>query len=344
MRKKILVILLVLVLGNFPLYGCSGQTDPRSLAFAPEESQRLVIYTSHKEEVWWPVIKEFEERTGIWVDVVSGGTNEMLERIAREADSPQADVMFGGGVESLEFYRDCFAPYTCAEAEALQPQFRAPDDLWTPFSSLPVVLIYNTKLVDAQEVTGWKDLLSPEFRGEIAFADPNISGSCFTGLVTLVDALGGDWDAAIRGFADNLDGRQLDSSGGVLTSVAGGTDWIGITLEETALKRIAAGDDIALVYPDDGTSSVPDGSALVKGAPHADNAKWFLDFTVSRDVQQLLAAQSYRRPVRTDVEPAQELPDLDSLPLVDYDVGWASEHRNAILMAWAFYLGGEEEP
>lgn len=344
MRKKVLSILLVLVLGALSLCGCSAQTDPRSLAFAPEESQRLIIYTSHKEEVWWPIVKEFEERTGIWVDVVSGGTNELLDRIVQEGDSPQADVMFGGGVESLEFYRDWFIPYTCKEAQAIQPQFRATDDLWTPFSSLPVVLIYNTKLVDPLEVTQWRDLLSPKFRGEIAFADPGISGSCFTGLVTLLDALGGDWDVAIRSFADNLDGRQLDSSGGVLTSVAGGTDWIGVTLEETALKRIAAGDDIALVYPADGTSSVPDGSALVKGAPHTDNAKRFLDFTVSWDVQQLLATQSYRRPVRTDVEPGQDLPDLDSIPLVDYDVGWASENRDAILMAWAFYLGGEEEP
>lgn len=36
-----------------------------------------MVYTSHKEEVYWPIIKEFEERTGIWVEVVSGGTNEL---------------------------------------------------------------------------------------------------------------------------------------------------------------------------------------------------------------------------------------------------------------------------
>ncbi|MGE4276173.1 MAG: ABC transporter substrate-binding protein [Lawsonibacter sp.] len=343
MRNQILSMLLALGTA-LSLSGCSTGGDPQALAFAPEESQRLTVYTAHKEEVWWPIVKEFEERTGIWVDVVSGGTNELLERIAQEEDSPKADVMFGGGVESLEFYRDCFQPYTCAESEKLQTQVRVPDDLWTPFSSLPVVLIYNTKLVDPQEITRWGDLLSPEFRGKIAFADPSISGSCFTGLVTLLDALGGDQDGTIRCFVDSLDGRQLDSSGAVLTSVAGGTDWIGVTLEETALKRIAAGDDIALVYPADGTSSVPDGSALVAGAPHEDNAKRFLDFTVSWDVQQLLATQFYRRSVRTDVELGQKLPDLAELSLVDYDVGWASENRNAILMAWAFYLGGEEEP
>lgn len=345
MEKKMLPILITVALGMVLLLSsCSQAADQLPLNCAPEEEQRLVIYTSHKEEVWWPIVKEFEERTGIWVDVVSGGTNELLECIAQEEESPQADVMFGGGVESLESYRNCFTPYTCAEADKISAQFRAPDDLWTPFSSLPVVLIYNTKLVVPQQVIGWSDLLSSQFRGKIAFADPSISGSCFTGLVTMLYALGGEQEETLQRFAFNLDGRQLDSSGAVLTTVAGGTDWVGVTLEETALKRIAAGDDIALVYPDDGTSSVPDGSAIVKHAPHEDNARRFLDFTISLDVQQLLADQFYRRSVRSDVEPVQKLKDLTDVSLVDYDVSWASRNRNAILMSWAFYLGGEGEP
>lgn len=342
MRK---VRLLSLSLACLLLSGCVSRGAPAPLPDClPAEEERLVIYTSHKEEVWWPIVKEFEERTGIWVDVVEGGTNELLEQISEEQEAPKADVMFGGGVESLESYRDCFTPYTCAGAGAILDSFRASDDLWTPFSSLPVVLIYNTKLVDSARVTGWHDLLSPAFRGKIAFADPGISGSCFTGLVTLLYALGGQQDTTLSRFARNLDGRLLDGSGAVLTAVAGGTDWVGVTLEETALKRIAAGDDIALVYPDDGTSSVPDGSALVKGAPHGENAKRFLDFTVSRDVQQLLVSQFYRRSVRDDVTPVQELADLAQVPLVDYDVSWASAHRDEILMDWSFYLGGEVAP
>ncbi len=342
--KRALSMLLAVALG-LPLSGCAGAERRPPPDCAPEESQRLVIYTSHKEEVWGPIVKEFELRTGIWVDVVSGGTNEVLERLAQEGNHPAADVMFGGGVESLEYYRACFTPYVCAEAEALRPQFRAPDDLWTPFSSLPVVLIYNTKLVDPRWVTGWRDLLSSRFRGKIAVADPSVSGSSFTGIVTFLYALSGTWEERLRQLAANLAGRQLDGSGEMLTSVANGTDWVGFTLEETALKRMAAGDDIALVYPADGTSSVPDGSALVKGAPHEDNAKLFLDFTVSRDVQQLLVEQFYRRSVRSDVEPAQGGPAaLDTVPLIDYDVGWASQNRDAILMSWAFYLGGEGAP
>ena len=116
--RRVLALLLVLC-----LTGCAAPAEPPN-GYAPDEAHRLTIYTSHKEEVYRPIVREFEARTGIWVTVVTGGTNELLERIASEAAAPQADVMFGGGVESLEAYRDRFVPYTCAEAEHLQPQFR----------------------------------------------------------------------------------------------------------------------------------------------------------------------------------------------------------------------------
>lgn len=339
MRRKFLPLLVLLLL----LSGCAaGGKASETERYAPEDANRLVIYTSHKEEIYWPIIQEFEQRTGIWVGVVTGGTNELLERIEREKDTPAADVMFGGGVESLESYRDCFAPYTSSQTMYIQERFRDGDGLWTPFSALPVVLIYNTKLVEQGQLTGWNDLLSPAFRGRIAFADPGVSGSCYTGLVTLMHAEGGQ--EALQRFAEAMGGRQLNDSGDVLTSVAEGTDLAGITLEGSALQHMAAGEDIALVYPADGTSCVPDAGALIKGAPHEDNAKLFLDFTVSRDVQELLPARFYRRPVRSDVEAGPELAGLSDLVLIDYDVDWASAQREAVLMTWAFFLGGEGPP
>ena len=331
MKKRFLLLFLLLL-----LTGCGGtQTAP--LSCTPPESQRLVVYTSHKEEVYTPIIREFEERTGIWVEVVTGGTNELLQQIEKEQDAPRADVMFGGGVESLESYRDCFTPYICREADQIRDGFQSQCGYWTPFSALPVVLIYNTKLVRAESVTSWVDLEKPAFRGNIAFADPQISGSSYTALVTRILAGGGE--DCLAGFRSALEGRQSDSSGAVLSDVARGSALVGITLEETALQHISAGEDIALVYPADGTSCVPDGSALVKGAPHEENARRFLDFTVSEDVQSLVGQRFCRRAVRGDIPADPALPALSTLNLVDYDVEWASQNRDRLLSDWAFLLG-----
>lgn len=331
MKKWILFPLLA------ALFLSACQKTERTTEYTPDESMRLTIYTSHKEEVYMPIVREFEERTGIWVDVITGGTNELLERIESQQDNVEADVMFGGGVESLKAYEHCFSPYVVGSSGSIREPHQAEDAVWTPFSALPVVLIYNTKLVSPDKITGWSSLSDPIFRGRIAFADPAISGSSFTALATQILA-GNSMGKTLATLAENLQGKILSSSGDVLNAVADGSYLVGITLEETALKYIAAGADLAMVYPEEGTSCVPDASAIVKGAPHSENAKKFLDFTVSYEVQQMLSESSYRRPVRSDIPAGESLLPLQDIVLVDYDIDWACKNRDVILSDWSFYL------
>ena len=326
MKKLFLLILAASLL----LSGCAGEAAVAGTLPKPEN--RLVVYTSHKQEVYTPIIREFEERTGIWVELVTGGSSELLERIQAEKDAPRADVMFGGGVESLESYRHLFQSVRCADEEQLSGSLRQQEDLWTPFSALPLVLIYNTKLVNPARLTGWSDLNRREFRGKVAFADPTKSGSSFTALATLFRSGG---EASLKALAEGLQGSQLSSSGEVLRAVADGEALVGITLEETALQRIAAGANLGLVYPKEGTSCVPDGTAVIAGAPHPDSARAFLEFTVSREVQQLLGEGFYRRSVRSDITVPASLPAMEQLELVNYDVRWASENRETLLSLWA---------
>ena len=333
MKRLLCLALMVLLL----LSGCAQGTDVS--AFAPGEEERLVIYTSHKEEVYGPIIKEFQQRTGIWVEVVTGGSGELLERIAMEAEGgqPACDLMFGGGVESLAAYEDCFEPCTPEGVENLRGVGLSEGGLWTPFSSLPLVLIYNTRLVSEGELTGWADLLDPRWKGRIAFADPTVSGSSYTAALTLFSCIeGDDWDI-LAALVDNLDGGALPDSGDVVESVRSGSRYIGVTLEETALKQRSP--ELGIVYPAEGTSAVPDGCALIKGAKHAENARAFLDFVLGRDVQELLVSDLHRRSVRTDVHAPEDLPSEAELGIIDYDVHWAGALKEEFIRRWTELCG-----
>ena len=309
--------------------------EEAAAGLAPGEEERLVVYTSHKEEVYGPIVKEFEDRTGLWVEVVTSGTNELLERIAAEGTEPKGDVMFGGGVESLQMYEDCFEPYAGAGSELLKPGLRPEGDRWTPFSSLPVVLIYNPRLVSPGRLTGWGNLLEPEWRGKIAFADPAVSGSSYTAAITMLSCLEGDFWENLARFEDNLDGNILEDSGDVVTEVDTGSCLVGVTLEQTALQRLGQGSNIAIVYPAEGTSALPDGTALIAGARHRDNAVQFLEFVQSADVQALVVSDFARRSVRTDVADREELPGEEEIGVIDYDAHWASGIKEEFLERWA---------
>ena len=333
MKRLLCFALMALLL----LSGCAQGTDVS--AFAPGEEERLVIYTSHKEEVYGPIIKEFQQRTGIWVEVVTGGSGELLERIAMEAEGgqPACDLMFGGGVESLAADEDCFEPCTPEGVENLRGVGLSEEGLWTPFSSLPLVLIYNTRLVSEGELTGWADLLDPRWKGRIAFADPTVSGSSYTAALTLFSCIeGDDWDI-LAALVDNLDGGALPDSGDVVESVRSGSRYIGVTLEETALKQRSP--ELGIVYPAEGTSAVPDGCALIKGAKHAENARAFLDFVLGRDVQELLVSDLHRRSVRTDVHAPEDLPSEAELGIIDYDVHWAGDLKEEFIRRWTELCG-----
>lgn len=305
--------------------------------YAPADDRRLVIYTSHKVEIYQPIIREFEQRMGIWVQVTSGGTNDMLKQIALENDYPQADLMFGGGVESLNAYSDYFAELPaniCGELDT----HASISNKWLPFSLLPIVLIYNRKLV-TQPPDGWADLLDSQWRGSIAYAKPDVSGSSYTALITLLLAVSGEDEDILRSFYQNLGGKLLDSSGDVVGAVSDGDCAIGITLEETALKGIAAGEEIGIVYPAEGTSNVPDGIAVIKDCAHLENALAFIRFVLGEDVQRRLITTYYRHSVLSSL--SDEDTQTQGMKMLDYDIQWASDQKDAILAQWNALIAGE---
>ncbi|MBS6954964.1 MAG: extracellular solute-binding protein [Enterocloster asparagiformis] len=301
-------------------------------ALAPAEEDRLIIYTSHLEDTYAPIIREFEERTGIWVQVETGGSVELLERIAAESENPRCDVIFGGGVETLDSFSDRFSPYISAESKNLPAEYVQKDGLWTPFSIPPTVLIYNPKLVRTNPPTGWASLLNPAWKGKIAFANPETSGSSYTALATLLQILPGHKEELLRTFFDNLDGRLVPDSSSVVSEVADGSCYIGVTLEENALRSMKKGYDIAMVYPEEGTSAIPDGLAIIAGCRHEENARRFVDFTLGEDVQTYLSRSCNLRAVRKDVpQPGEITGEFLTFP---YDIDWAADSQEDILALW----------
>ena len=333
------------------LFSSCGRRTEGEMLKAPAEDKRLLIYTSHKEELWKPIVKEFEERTGIWVEVVSGGTNLLLEEIAEKKGEVDADLFFGGGVESLNAFSDYFIPYEAKGIEEVDPQFRSATEVWTPFSALPVVLIYNEKLLSPEELGSWKDVLAPKYKGKIAMANPAYSASAFTGLLSFEKAVQEETDSTedsdgdkeiLPRIAKQLDGKEYTDSGEVPEAVADGSKLVGITLEETALKYMAKGENIGIVYPKEGTTVVPDAGAILKGAKHLENAQKFLDFSISKDCQDILQKRFHRRAVLTSMAGEGE-PSLLEIKRLSYDVSKISAERNRVLTDWSFYMGLIEE-
>ncbi len=334
--KIVLISLLAL-----SLVACSGKKEDDK----GKTSDTLTVYSPHPAETINLVVKEFTQKTGIKVDVVAAGTGELLKRVEAEDGKPLGDVLWGGGAESLASYTKYFEAYESPELKHIDPQYYDKDFKWIGESPLPMVLMYNTNLVDeANAPKSWEDILKPEFKGKIAMADPAKSGSAYTIVATMVQAFGKDngkgWDF-IKDFYNNLDGKILTSSSGVYKGVADGEYAVGLTLEKEAIKYVLNGANVKIAYPEEGTSAIPDGVAIIKDAQNMDNAKKFVDFVLSQETQEIMSKQLSRRSIRNDADAPEGLEPLSTIKLVDYDFNWAASDKEAILKQWKDIIIGQ---
>ena len=304
-----------------------------SAAFA---AGSLVVYSPHDADPLQAGLALFQAAyPDIKVEYIAAGTGELLQRVAAESENPLADVLWGGGADSLAAFKPYFQPYVSANDAVIGENFKDAEDLWIGESPLPMVLFYNkTMVTDEEAPKTWEDLLNPKWKGKIAYASPAKSGSAYTQLCTMILAAGGPegggWDF-VEKFYQNLDGKLQDSSGNCHKLVASGEYAIGVTIEKSAVLY-ADNPEVAFVYPAQ-DSAVPDGVAIIKDCPNLDNAKLFVDFVTGLECQKAQNVDWKRRPVRSDLEP-QGLVQLADIDLLDYDFDWAATQKEAIIEKW----------
>lgn len=298
------------------LSSCQSGPETAPMPAVPD----LVLYTAQEEEIYEPIIKEFEERTNLMVKVERGSSEEMTGRLEDEEERPDWDVVFGVGIETLEQSKEHWQVYKSPEAAFITESFQCEDNRWTSFSALPLVIMYNTNVVTYRELpVGWNSLLEPRWKGRIAFVDPRRSDVYSAALVTAVHT----WEKRgdyLEQFMENLEYGTLNSMQEVNAGILDGRYSLGVTMEESAQALLSEGADVDYIYPQEGTTALPDGTAIVKGCSNPDAARQFLDFTVSRDTQRILVSDLNRRSVRSDVPPLPGLSPIGRLPLIEMDL------------------------
>ena len=318
--KKVLACILVLTL----LCGCA----------LAEGS--LILYYSHASDWSDPIIQGFAEKYDVDVELVGLGTGELISRIIAESANPQADILWGGVVESYIPIEEYLASYESPQIPNLQAGTWDEDNFkWYPFDLEPMVMIYNTELVE-EAPTSWADLLREDFKGTIASADPVQSSSAFGVIQSIIAAYGqedGGGYAFLEQFVPQLDGKLTSGSSAVYKGVSDGEYAIGLTYEEAALKYIAAGATIDVVYPSEGTGILISPVAMVNGAPNEENAKLFIDYVLSEEAQSQLAAVN-RRSSRTDIALPDNFVPTAEIPKADYSTEWVVEHTEEFNEVW----------
>lgn len=320
MPKSLLALAGSLVLAA-SLTSCGGD-DPNA--------EKVVVYCALDQIFSEPLLKRFEEETGIEVearfDVEASKTVGLVNAIRAEDTHTLCDVFWNNEVAHTVALAEegRLLAYDSPSAAEIPELFRDPERRWTGFAARARILIVNTEKMDASKLTSMWDLTQPEHRGVACMARP-LTGTTLTHVVALHERLGPEES---KRYLDGVVNNDTNLSSGNATNmklVRSGELAFGWTDTDDFNVAREGGFPVVAVYPDQapgpngeeplGTMLIPNTLSILAKAPHAENAKRLVDWLLRPEIEAELAqARSAQIPVR----PGVERPDHVKSPGVDF--------------------------
>ncbi len=295
-----------------------------------DNSNEVIVYTSVDQIFSEPILKGFEDETGIEVKVVydteETKSTGVLNRLIAEKNNPQCDLFWSGDpVRTIVLKnKDITSPYKPAVADDIDVVFKDPDNHWTGFSARARVLIYNKDLLEPIEVPqSIFDLTKEKYKGKIAIANPLFGTTTFH-IAALFTIMG---DEKARQFLADLKNNNIviaTSNGDVKKRVIQGEVTCGLTDTDDAYEAIKEGANIGIVFLDQkgiGSLIMPNTVNLIKRSPNPGNGERLMNYLLGKETEAKLAKSCAQMPLHKGVEIPDDIPSLDNIiPMkIDYD-------------------------
>jgi len=296
------------------LAGCGTGTDAGG-------EDTLTVYSGREEEIVEPLLRTFEERTGIDLDVRYGDSAELAATIAEEGDNTPADVFFAQDPGSLGAVEEegLLASLPEDSLERVPPRFRDPDGHWVGTSGRARVVVYNTDELSEddlpQTVWGFAD---ERWKGRIGLAPTNAS---FQAFVTAMRLTAGD--ERTRRWLERIEAnepKRYEKNTPVVEAVASGEIDVGLVNHYYLylVKEEQPGAPIANHFLRDGDPGAlvsVAGVAILEPSEESEAAERLVEFLLSDEGQRFYAteAEEAEYPLVQGIAPREGLPPLSSL-------------------------------
>jgi iron(III) transport system substrate-binding protein len=310
-------------------------------------SKKLTVYAALNESDMMQIKEQFKLDTGIDIQYLIFSAGDAAAKVQSELKSPKADVMVGG---SCEFYenlvkQNAFTSYKSPNAKGIDAQFNDPKGYWQGWYMGVLGIVYNTdrfekelKPLGVKEPKTWDDLLDPRYKGLFITSNPSTAGGGYIFVADQLFRLGETkgWD-----YLNKLNANvhhYTKTAGEPISLVATGQFIVGMAWTHDIMKQAKAGYPIKVVVPEN-TAFEIGGSAIIKGAKNSANAKKFIDWLLTKEVQQMNTNMSNRYSVRKDITPPSGVVKLQDVKLVKYDRAKASAQKPDVVKKFLAMIG-----
>lgn len=287
-------------------------------AFALAGSADIVVYNGRSQYGDEQAFKAFEEETGLDVELRGGTAPELYERLRREGEATDADLLVTTDLANL---------WRAEEAGLLEPveldsnvELHAADGAWWGISTRLRVPMRSTERVDEGAITSYEDLGNPDFRGRVCLRTSNNEYN----QSWVADRIAKHGEARTKALLESIMANEpkiLGSDVDVLEAIAAGDCDIGLTNHYYLARELKEDPDfpVAPAWPEDGAHTNVSGVGLVRGAEHRADAIRLMEFLTGREAQEAIV-ENGEFAANPDVPPAEHIRDWAGVKTDPIDV------------------------
>ena len=276
-----------------------------------ESEQSVSVYSHRHYDVDQRLYDEFTEQTGIQVNVVKAGADELIQRLEAEGEDTPADILIT--VDAGRLYRakerNLLQPIRSEILEARIPDhLRDPENYWFGLTKRARIIAYAPERIAAGALSTYEDLTNAKWSNQVSVRSSNniYNQSLLASIIAhLGESEARQWArGVVENFARSPKGNDRDQLKAIAAGIANiavvNTYYIGIMTHSDNAEERRIAQSLNILFPNQqgrGTHINVSGAGVTKYAPHAENAVRLLEFLVSDEAQREFAAANYEYPV-----------------------------------------------
>lgn len=318
-RFVIATSLLLVALASIVIPIPPSNNGEHLLDAAEAQGTTLTIYSGRNENLVGPIIEQFEQDTGIEVDVHYGDTASLALTLLEEGENTPADVFFAqdAGALGLLSNSDLLEPLPAYILDSVEPRFRSTEDEWVGVTGRARVIAYNTDaLAEADMPESLLDFGDPEWQGRLGFAPTNASFLAHLTAIRVSEA-----DDAARTLIEDLlanEALQYENNMQAVAAVAAGEIDAALVNHYYLFRLLAENPDAPAAnyyFPGDDIGNLINvaGAGILRSSNAKPLAQQFIAYLLSRSAQSYFAENTYEYPLLIGFEADPRLKPLDEI-------------------------------
>jgi iron(III) transport system substrate-binding protein len=304
----------------------------------PYLSGDLTIYSGRSEDLVGPLIEQFEQETGLNVEVRYGDTAEMAATILEEGANSPADVYYGQDAGALGALAQAgrLAPLPDSILNQVEPRFRSPEGLWVGTSGRARTVAYNTEtLAEADLPDDIFGFCAPEWEGRIGWAPTNGSFQAFVTALRVIEGedRAREWLSCLQAN----DPQVYPKNTPIVAAVGAGEIDVGFVNHYYLFRFLAEDPDFPVrnYSPRSGDAGAMinvAGVGMVDTSDNPDAAEAFVNYLLGQSSQEYFNTQTNEYPLAGNVALNPLLVPLNQIQTPDIDLSNLDDLEGTLLL------------